>query len=374
MKLSPKLSALTPAALRKFAGQVPQRYVRVATVLVIALATGHVMQHGNAIAARLDRADPVPEAPLPARLAGAGTALAPVVDVALLAAPDLPATPDVAVTRAAFDLPAVPETPLPMPAPGDSRIASLDIANDAAPEPAPMPAPAPAADRADACAPSLSLSPAPAAMIALSFAAPCAPGAEVVIEQAGLRFKVLADAEGRVALDVPALAMSAHIAVSTAAVQREADIEMPTLADYDRVALAWSGAEGPELHAFEFGADYGDAGHVWRGNPRDASWAIRARGGFEQALGDGNAVVPARLEVYTFPAGHYPGEGDVRLSLETEVTAANCNRDIAARSLTITGGVAQAPTDVTLAMPECDAQGDFLVFGTLFPEITFAAK
>ena len=79
-------------------------------------------------------------------------------------------------------------------------------------------------------------------------------------------------------------------------------------------------------------------------------------------------------EVYTFPTLTSDSAGRIGLSVEAEVTAANCGRQIAAQTLQLKPGETLRSRDVTLDMPACDANGDFLVLKNLFEDLKVAAN
>jgi hypothetical protein len=146
------------------------------------------------------------------------------------------------------------------------------------------------------------------------------------------------------------------------------------LVDFDRVALQWKGSTGFALHALEFGADYGTAGHVWAGASRDMTYAVTGQGGYLSQLGD--QAVPDGLlaEVYTFPTGSSMTSGIVDLSVETEVAGNNCGLEIEARSLQTMGGNDIISRDLTLSVPNCDAEGNFLVLNNLLEDLKVASR
>ncbi len=294
---------------------IPRRYVRTATVLTIALATGHLMQNSGAIAARLGVADPDPVAAPAATIAG------PQTQVALLSTPRLgDAT---ALDFLPGDLGRLPDERAPqrLAQPGQHLVASLDTANDVTPV-------APQAPQATPdCTARLDASAGAAASVTLALTAPCQPNAEVTIGHAGLTFRDRTDASGALVLSVPVLQADARFTVTVAgAPEMQAEVQVPSLADFDRVAVTWRGPADLQLHAFEFGASYDAEGHVWRGHPRAAADAAHGEG-FLQALGAADAMAPVRTEVYTFPAGHSPRAGVVGLTLEAQVTDQSCGRD-----------------------------------------------
>ena len=129
-----------------------------------------------------------------------------------------------------------------------------------------------------------------------------------------------------------------------------------------------------QIHALEYGAGYGDEGHVWAGAPRDMAAAAQGKGGFVTRHGRGGMDTALMAEVYTFPAGLMDREGDVELSVEAEVTQNNCDRDVEAQTIQISAGGKPLVQDLVLAMPGCDATGDFLVLKNLVNDLKIARK
>ena len=62
------------------------------------------------------------------------------------------------------------------------------------------------------------------------------------------------------------------------------------------------------------------------------------------------------------------------LSVETEVSQANCGLEIEAQSLEVGTQGTVKTQNLTLAVPECDAIGDFLVLNNLLQDLKVAAK
>ena len=79
-------------------------------------------------------------------------------------------------------------------------------------------------------------------------------------------------------------------------------------------------------------------------------------------------------EIYTFPSGMTAVSGDIVLNVEAEVTARNCGRSVAAQSIQISPISDPTIMDLTMAMPECVAIGEYLVLKNMFEDLTLAAK
>jgi hypothetical protein len=99
-----------------------------------------------------------------------------------------------------------------------------------------------------------------------------------------------------------------------------------------------------------------------------------SQAGFLVRLGDDTRDTPLMVEVYTFPTGTVSRDGSVALTVEAEVTAENCGRDVAAQSIQIDRSSTPTAIDLTMTMPECDAVGEFLVLKNMFKDLTLAAK
>ncbi|PRX31183.1 hypothetical protein SAMN05216257_10437 [Meinhardsimonia xiamenensis] len=226
------------------------------------------------------------------------------------------------------------------------------------------------------CGPMLSASAAPAAMISLTLSAPCRGGQRVEIAAGPLVFDARIDALGTLRLDVPALLVitpvTARFADDTVLT---AEVEAPDATRFERVALLWSGeGAGLQVHALEHGADYGGPGHVWAGAPRGPERALAGRGGFLTRLGNAEGDQARFAEVYTFPSGMARRDGVVRLSIEAEVTARNCGRDVRGETVQPTLGGGLETRHITFAMPECDALGQFLVLKNLLRDLRLATN
>ena len=91
-------------------------------------------------------------------------------------------------------------------------------------------------------------------------------------------------------------------------------------------------------------------------------------------LGADSAENALMAEIYTFPAGAAAQDGTVDLTVEAEVTAANCGRDVAAQSIQIMPGAEPAVMDLTMTMPDCSAVGEYLVLNNMLQDLTLAAN
>jgi hypothetical protein len=212
-------------------------------------------------------------------------------------------------------------------------------------------------------------------MVTLTLDAPCAPNERLTVHHNGMMFTQITDSDGSVTISAPALAEQAvYILAFSNGDGAVAQTFVPDVAMYDRVALQWRGDAGFQLHAREFGADYGQAGHVWSGIAPDVDGMASGQNGYITRIGDLQAPEPLVAEVYTFPSGMSSRSGTIDLSVEAEVTDINCGLEIEAQSLELTLGGKIKTRDLTLAVPACDAVGDFLVLNNLVPDLKVASN
>ncbi|MFY0682034.1 MAG: hypothetical protein JXR13_15795 [Thalassovita sp.] len=223
------------------------------------------------------------------------------------------------------------------------------------------------------CEPVMSAKAMAGAVAEVHFQADCMPYRRVTVHHNGMMFTQLTDASGEMVLSVPVLSSAAvFIADAGQGAGAVAHVSVPDLALYDRAVAQWQGDKGLQLHALEFGANYNDVGHVSVATP--GSQDLADQQGFVIELGDPTLPESYQAAVYTFPTGLSQKSGTVELSVEAEVTAANCNRDVLAETLQLNGGQGLVVHELTLAMPECDAIGDFLLLNNLLQNLTIAAK
>jgi hypothetical protein len=341
----------------------------------VALGIGFVMQNGDALAGRFTdetQAPPVLSQPLP-------------IDMPQVAVGGLPQDAMTAVAPLVAEIAPI-EEPQPDPVlvatamPEDTATPTFEVegielaaaeASETMTDMLPVAPPEPVAS-APVCDSSLIAVLGAAAMVDLTLTAPCSPDAAVVIHHQGMMFTLVTDSAGKSQVSVPALAeVSVFVAALDDGSGAAASIMVSELANFDRAVLQWQGVGGMGLHALEFGASYADEGHVWAGAARDATTAA---GGFMTRLGDDAADNPMIAEIYTFPIGAASRDGTVDLSVEAEVTSANCGRDVSAQSIQIMPGSEPTVMDLTMTMPDCAAVGEYLVLNNMLQDLTLAAN
>ena len=211
----------------------------------------------------------------------------------------------------------------------------------------------------------------PAAMVALDVMAPCRTDATVTVNHSGLEIVTYTDALGLLSLDVPAFETPAFFSVVFGdGVEETVLVGLPDLRDFDRIGLWWQGDLGLELHAMEFGAAFGDQGHVWHETPSAPEDAIAGDGGFLTLLETTNSFA----QIYTLPRATLREGDSVRLSIDAPVTQANCTRNVVARTLRAEGGGPVNVTELTFTVPSCDAIGDVLVLQNLLDDLRLASN
>jgi len=209
---------------------------------------------------------------------------------------------------------------------------------------------------------------APIASVDLSVDAPCYGNQRVTVHHSGLIFTETTDLDGQLQVTIPALSENAVFVVDFGNGQGAvAMTRIKDLAAFDRVALQWDGPAGFQIHAREFGAGYGETGHVWAG-------ATTQGQGISTQLGISDTLAPKLVEIYTYPSEGSDRSGTVALSIETEVTNDNCGRDFVAQSFEMRAGGALRTRDLSLSMPNCTATGDFLVLNNLVEDLKIASK
>ncbi|MFN3845690.1 MAG: hypothetical protein ACK4RZ_07690 [Paracoccaceae bacterium] len=201
------------------------------------------------------------------------------------------------------------------------------------------------------------------AMIGVSLLAPCHADQRVVLRHEGLAVTGRTSSSGALFLSLPAFTAVAEVQAAFA--MGDKVTETLTMTDFDgieRFAVQWQDADAFQLHAFENGAGYDQPGHIsaaFTGKP--------GMTGVMTVLGDTSTDLPLLSEIYTFGP-----ETTADVVLEAAVTETACGRELLGETIHAKNGRVVV-TEVTVAMPDCDAVGDILVLKNLLQDMTLAA-
>ena len=212
------------------------------------------------------------------------------------------------------------------------------------------------------------------ALVKLDLDAPCLANERVTLHHAGMMFTETTDAAGKLEVVAPALTKDAEFIASFANGEGSvARVDITSLDLFDRAVVQSDEQSSVGLHALEYGADYEDRGHISAENPGEIADAALGKGGFILTLGNPALDNAKVAQVYTFPASMATETGEVALSVEIEVTNANCGLDLEAQALETRRGGPVTAHSLDLTMPDCDAVGDYLVLKNLVDDLKVAA-
>lgn len=360
-----------------------KRLLRVAALLLVAGSAGQMMQvlKHRSEPPRMAVAEPAAAAIAPAGIVALSGETMPSLDdlqpgQAPLATPDIAlsenspamtAADDQQVEMAAGDEGSASQGPKTLRAPVADEHMTLAAATPETnlPQPVAEPAALPAAG-AETCPVTLDLAVVPGGMIGITLIAPCAPNSRVVLKHEGLAVTGLTTANGALFTSLPAMVVLSKVeAILADGSAAQGTIEVPESVQFRRFGVQWQGDDTFQVNAYENGASFGGEGHIYGVQPGMASDA----GGFLQILGDPAAPLPLLAEVYTYPAAAIP----VKVEVESAVTEATCGRELIGETVAAQNGRVVV-TDLTLAMPDCSAVGDFLVLNNLAEDMTLAAN
>jgi len=286
-----------------------------------------------------------------------------------LAQVEIPDTVDVQLPRQAV-VPVAETAPLTDPEPEPTRVPAQAAAIPDAPEPdralSPLGLPCDLAITATAM---------PGAMVALDIMAPCQPETQVDIAHSGLSLVGQTDAFGLLTMDIPGFETPAFFEVALPDGQVDTVlVGLPDLVNYDRVGVQWQGPAELDLHAMEFGASFGEPGHIWSETPGRLDDALAGQNGFLTQLGDPRTPDAPRAQVYTFPHATLRDGDRVRLSIDAQVTETSCGTEVSAHTLEMQRAGPVEITPVSLTMPGCDAVGNYLLLQNLLQDLRLASN
>ena len=200
-----------------------------------------------------------------------------------------------------------------------------------------LPDPIPAGD--EDCPVTLDLFADANAILSLSLLAPCHPNEGVVLGHAGLSVTYQTTATGSLFVDIPALDMLGEVTLRfTDASEVSASAEVPELSGLRRFALQWIDGDSFNLST--------DAPVV--------------------TLGTAATALPMYALVVTLPSKETP------LAIEVPVTDESCGREALGAAYFSDGGRLSV-ADLSIAMPECDAEGGFVVLNNPIADMKLAA-
>jgi len=205
------------------------------------------------------------------------------------------------------------------------------------------------------------------AMIGMTLLAPCLPDTDLLISHAGLVFSAKTMASGSLFLSLPALTEEAKVAVKFSNGETaESSIFIPEIRLMRRFAVQWPESDGFSVHAYEGKAGFADPGHIWAENLATPRPAGVQDTGYLTLLGDPLTKLPMLAQVYT-----YPSQTQSEIIVEAAVTEDNCGFDLMGDALSSVGGKVEK-TEITVAMPDCTAIGDYVQLPDLAPDLKLA--
>lgn len=227
---------------------------------------------------------------------------------------------------------------------------------------------APPEPLAEDCPIHLDLVPQDGAMLGVTLVAPCHAEERLTLSHAGLTVTARTSVTGSLFTSLPALDMAGQVTVTFANnTSEEASMPMPELQDMQRFVVQWSGEDRFALNAFRDGASYGEPGHL-TAQPLAMLDGITDAGAAVLALGDATVLLPLMAEVYTLPT-----DGKAELTVEAQVTAQTCGRELLGEMLDSRNGKVTVQ-DLSMAMPDCDALGGFIVLNNPRGDLTLASS
>lgn len=234
----------------------------------------------------------------------------------------------------------------------------------------------PSDDEANAgCDVTFEATPGVAAMVNLELSAPCHLNTLVTLQHQGMKFHSMTDDNGLLKVDVPALSQEAiFVATLDQGNGHVAITGVPDVVIYDRTVLQWRGETDLQLHAYEFGAADGEDGHVWKAANRTPVDSVKGDAGFLTTLGTTHGPASLMAQVYSYPTGINPQDGNVALSVKTVVSPDNCGGTLSAQSIQLRPDHPPAARNMSMRVPDCDVIGEFLVLKNMFEDLTLAAK
>ncbi|MCA8869627.1 MAG: hypothetical protein KDA67_13315 [Rhodobacteraceae bacterium] len=216
---------------------------------------------------------------------------------------------------------------------------------------------------------------APGAMVHLALNVPCLPNSRVEIRHGKLFFAAATDPVGKLDINVPALEEDASISVRlSTGTTLDANVKVPELKDFERVAVLWRGLLDLEIHALEFGANQNSRGHIWPGHPSEPEQARRQGGGFVITLGNETLPEPERAAIYSLPRSARNKAGVVKMILTANADAATCGTSQTVYSVHSKQGRMVGASGFQFEMPACGSETQSMVLNNAVRDLIIAAK
>lgn len=210
-----------------------------------------------------------------------------------------------------------------------------------------------------ACSPSLTSAPMVDGLIELMLDAPCHPDTRLVVSHNDLAFSAYTAEDGSFSVFLPALSVAAKVDVFLSdEIFLQTELTVPDADDHLRVALQWNGDARFSLHAYHFGAHYGETGHVHALKPFDSN----LDDAFLISLGEGRGPEPMIAEIYSIPLAL---AGQSRVEVELQYSAEHCAQDLSA-FISDTGNATTPLKEIIFAVPDCPAEPGMVVMGVDF--------
>lgn len=210
--------------------------------------------------------------------------------------------------------------------------------------------------------------PAPAAMLEVSVYAPCDRGQQAEMSHAGLSFDTHIGEDGQLMVQIPALSQEASVVLTFADGRVHTDsTSVDDVSMYERAVLQSRAPAYLGLNAYEFGAAFGDTGHVHMQNAREPGVS-----GFLSVLGDPTLENGQMAQVYTYPIGISQNSDAVTLEIEAAISEASCGHMVEASAIGVQGGMIVQERAINMTMPDCDGVGGYVILQDVLPEQSVA--
>ncbi len=209
--------------------------------------------------------------------------------------------------------------------------------------------------RTAGCAPKMEVSQRPDATLRVSLNAPCHKDTDLRLTVAGLSADDRTDAAGHWEVRLPLLEPHVTLALEFGDYRLSHSLSPDTPSTFQHVVLTWHGAQVFRINAESHLSEAMDG----------------KMGGTLTKAGNGSGDV---FEIYSFPTGSGTAQGVVRLSVDAEVTAANCGTTVSTTAYQTGFLAGLRKTQISYTMPECERVGDVVRLQNLFRDMRLAAR